>query len=244
MKYYAVRNGRTPGVYDNWNECNAQVSGFPKASYKSFTDYQSAINFINGNDQVNQQVANVKSKISNNSQNNISNIVGQPLSWNFDKYTAIFVDGGFNNHTKPYAYGCVTNFTGQDLILHNKHLLSDMRIIHVSLPVGDRDVIVCEFSDVTQQNNGAELLSAIAGLRIALYYNRGGFPVRSIASDSKLIVESWSKYLKSESAEKFDPRKVEYIKELISLRKSFETISGNIVKISGDDNPADLGYHK
>lgn len=35
-KFYAVRNGVNPGIYDNWIECQKQVRGFPKACFKSF----------------------------------------------------------------------------------------------------------------------------------------------------------------------------------------------------------------
>lgn len=35
-KYYAVRKGRVPGIYDSWDECSAQVSGFPDAEFKGF----------------------------------------------------------------------------------------------------------------------------------------------------------------------------------------------------------------
>lgn len=35
-KYYIVWEGKTPGVYDSWEECKAEVLGFPKAKYKSF----------------------------------------------------------------------------------------------------------------------------------------------------------------------------------------------------------------
>ncbi len=34
-KYYVVWKGITPGVYDNWNECKAQVDGQDGAKYKS-----------------------------------------------------------------------------------------------------------------------------------------------------------------------------------------------------------------
>lgn len=33
-KYYAVVKGIKPGVYNSWPECEAQVKGFPGASYK------------------------------------------------------------------------------------------------------------------------------------------------------------------------------------------------------------------
>lgn len=35
-KYYAVRVGRTPGIYDTWAECEREVKGYPGAAYKSF----------------------------------------------------------------------------------------------------------------------------------------------------------------------------------------------------------------
>lgn len=35
-KYYAIARGRVPGIYDNWPQAHAQVSGFPGARYKGF----------------------------------------------------------------------------------------------------------------------------------------------------------------------------------------------------------------
>jgi len=35
-KYYVVWQGRINGIFDNWNDCNAQVNGFEGAKYKSF----------------------------------------------------------------------------------------------------------------------------------------------------------------------------------------------------------------
>ena len=35
-KYYAVKKGKVPGIYLNWNDCKAMVDGYPGAVYKSF----------------------------------------------------------------------------------------------------------------------------------------------------------------------------------------------------------------
>ncbi|MCC2248877.1 ribonuclease H family protein [Virgibacillus sp. AGTR] len=35
-KFYTVRKGRRPGVYNSWAECEAQVKGFKGAEFKSF----------------------------------------------------------------------------------------------------------------------------------------------------------------------------------------------------------------
>ncbi|MCI7059645.1 MAG: RNase H1/viroplasmin domain-containing protein, partial [Megasphaera elsdenii] len=37
-KIYAVRRGRTTGLFLSWADCQQQVNGFPGARFKSFTD--------------------------------------------------------------------------------------------------------------------------------------------------------------------------------------------------------------
>ncbi|MCB9081573.1 MAG: viroplasmin family protein [Lewinellaceae bacterium] len=41
-KFYVVWVGASPGIYDNWADCHAQVRGFPKARYQSFTSRMEA----------------------------------------------------------------------------------------------------------------------------------------------------------------------------------------------------------
>ena len=47
MKYYAVQKGREPGIYNNWDDCKAQVDGFVGAVYKSFKSFDEACKFLN-----------------------------------------------------------------------------------------------------------------------------------------------------------------------------------------------------
>ncbi|MGO3018511.1 MAG: ribonuclease H1 domain-containing protein [Anaerococcus sp.] len=51
MKYYAVRKGKTPGIYTSWDECKIQVHGFKGAIYKSFKNLKDAENFLNPKDE-------------------------------------------------------------------------------------------------------------------------------------------------------------------------------------------------
>ena len=37
MKYYAVKAGRTIGVFDSWAACQESINGFPGADFKSFS---------------------------------------------------------------------------------------------------------------------------------------------------------------------------------------------------------------
>ncbi|KAL0112782.1 hypothetical protein PUN28_012211 [Cardiocondyla obscurior] len=46
MPYYAVANGRDPGVYDTWDECKSQVHQYSGAIYKKFGTMSEAQNFI------------------------------------------------------------------------------------------------------------------------------------------------------------------------------------------------------
>jgi ribonuclease HI len=41
-KYYVVWTGANPGIYRTWEECAAQVRGFPKARYKAFPTLREA----------------------------------------------------------------------------------------------------------------------------------------------------------------------------------------------------------
>lgn len=46
MPYYAVYKGFKPGIYDNWNECNNQITGFSKPVFKKFILKKDAELFI------------------------------------------------------------------------------------------------------------------------------------------------------------------------------------------------------
>lgn len=45
-KVYAVRKGRTTGIFMSWDDCKAQVDGFPGAEYKSFSDPSDAMVYL------------------------------------------------------------------------------------------------------------------------------------------------------------------------------------------------------
>lgn len=49
-KFYAVKTGRTPGIYRTWGECEAQVKGFPCARFKSFPTEAEADAYLSGAD--------------------------------------------------------------------------------------------------------------------------------------------------------------------------------------------------
>ena len=42
-KIYVVYVGRQPGLYETWDECRAEVEGYPGARYKSFYSKEEAV---------------------------------------------------------------------------------------------------------------------------------------------------------------------------------------------------------
>ncbi|KAH7355935.1 ribonuclease H-like domain-containing protein [Pyrenochaeta sp. MPI-SDFR-AT-0127] len=48
LAFYAVKVGRTPGVYQTWDEANRQVQGFPNPVYKKFSTYSEAEAMLKG----------------------------------------------------------------------------------------------------------------------------------------------------------------------------------------------------
>ena len=48
LKFYAVRVGKNPGIYNTWDECLEQVKGVSRAQFKSFASLTDASQYVNG----------------------------------------------------------------------------------------------------------------------------------------------------------------------------------------------------
>jgi viroplasmin and RNaseH domain-containing protein len=85
-------------------------------------------------------------------------------------------------------------------------------------------------------NNYGELLALKYAIEIAKKLNS-----KKIFGDSKLVIEFWSRWKikRKEVAE----ATVGLADEVSALRESFEEHGGTVERISGDHNPADLGFH-
>ena len=51
MKYYAVKKGRHPGIYNTWEECQKEVDHFKDAKFKSFDSKKEALAYLKQNNQ-------------------------------------------------------------------------------------------------------------------------------------------------------------------------------------------------
>lgn len=84
-KYYAVRKGRTPGIYYTWGDCQKQILQFKGAIYKGFDDLQEANQFIH----------------------NSSDTVDLNLEQLDEDRAIAYVDGSFHQGTGQYSCGVV-----------------------------------------------------------------------------------------------------------------------------------------
>ncbi|MDY6064843.1 MAG: ribonuclease H family protein [Finegoldia sp.] len=83
-KYYAVKNGRRPGIYTSWDECKAQVDGYKNAIFKSFKTKGEALDFLG------EKTKQVEEK--------------KDLG---DNEAIAYVDGSYKKDSQEYGYGCV-----------------------------------------------------------------------------------------------------------------------------------------
>ena len=86
-------------------------------------------------------------------------------------------------------------------------------------------------------NNFGELTGLYAALKYALKYD-----INKICGDSSLIIDYWSKGRYNKDG--LEENTIDLIKKVTLMRNEFEKKKGKIEKISGDVNPADLGFHK
>jgi ribonuclease HI len=90
--------------------------------------------------------------------------------------------------------------------------------------------------DESATNNYGELLALKYALEIARKEK-----IKSIFGDSKLVVEFWSRWrIKRKD---LPEETVALADEVSALRETFEAGGGSVERISGDHNPADLGFH-
>lgn len=82
--YYAVKNGRNPGIYSTWDECKREVTGFSGAVYKKFKTFEEAESFI----------GNIEEEIKIKDIDDLKD--GEILA---------YVDGSYRLEDHSYSYG-------------------------------------------------------------------------------------------------------------------------------------------
>ena len=86
-KIYAVRNGRSCGLFYSWTECQKQIKGFSNAEYKSFQTLDEAAAYLNQKDTAEPE----------HDENTL----------------CAYVDGSFDVKTGRYGCGVVLLYNGE-----------------------------------------------------------------------------------------------------------------------------------
>lgn len=106
-KFYVVWQGLSPGIYDSWEECQAQVEGFPGAKYKAFPDIESATAAFRGSyeDQATLLIALSRRRQADVGYEQFPEI----------RMDAWAVDGACSGVPGPMEYQCVEVATGRQI---------------------------------------------------------------------------------------------------------------------------------
>lgn len=107
-KYYVVWNGYHTGIFDNWEDCKEQVTGYPEARYKAYSDLEDATEaYRRGAPDANADILR-------------SIATHKPAEFNYDAFPeidlrAIAVDAACSGNPGPVEYRGVLVATGHEL---------------------------------------------------------------------------------------------------------------------------------
>lgn len=130
-KYYAVRVGKTPGIYLTWDDCKSMVDGYPGAKYKSFGSLAEAEAFLEGATLQKEETVDVTENYA-------------------------FVDGSYNAVTGVYGYGGFLIANGEKYVLQGSgeeaemasmrnvagEILGSMAAVEKALELGLKELVV------------------------------------------------------------------------------------------------------
>ena len=162
-KYYAVRVGRTTGIFNDWETCKAQVHQYAGAVYKSFKTLKDAELYMDG-----IEVLPIKSTVPKTPVNG-EPLVGHSTINRSDArdQNIIYTDGACRNNGLPDAIAGV-----------GAHGMC----IEISEPL----------PGPKQTNQRAEIWAAVRALEtlLAMHENSMEIPAIEIRTDSKYVIKS------------------------------------------------------
>ena len=99
-KYYAVKRGKTPGIYLTWEDCRSQISGFSGAVYKGFETLEEAGAFLQqaGRGEAVAESAFRQQEVPQECSGVLAAGKGEAVA---------YVDGSYNVKTGEYGCGVV-----------------------------------------------------------------------------------------------------------------------------------------
>lgn len=103
-KFYAVKVGKTPGIYETWADCQTQINGYSGAVYKGFATREEAAAFISGGTSI--------------------------LKETEETQAVAYVDGSYDSTANAFSYGMVLFHNGRELHFSEKYTDSELAQMH------------------------------------------------------------------------------------------------------------------
>lgn len=228
-KYYAylIVNGGVKGITDNWDKCKAITSG-TQARYKGFTSEQEAQDWLNAGANYNQ---NKPEKKETNRQ----------------VLPGIYFDSG-KRGKNGITFVRVSNEKAEDLMDTAFSSVVDFELFNKALGnlsarrnLSSLNGNVGANLGAENTNNVGELVGFIAASEIAIFKIKNGLDPMTIYGDSQLVLNYWSK---GNFQDTLPSKTKKTIALAIEARKKAESVGVRYAHVSGDVNPADLGFHK
>lgn len=128
-KFYAVRNGYHVGIFNTWDECRKEVSGYSGAEYKSFANRADAEQYLWGDNQL---------SLFDDEKKNVA---------------VAYTDGSYNIDTQEFSYGVVLFYDGEEKHFSEKFSdpeLATMRNVAGEIKGAERAMRYCAENGISE----------------------------------------------------------------------------------------------
>lgn len=106
-KIYAVKKGKTTGLFYSWSECSEAVNGYPGAEYKGFKTEAEAKAYLDGvfieNKKTSKQSEAMRELLTHTEELKANQVIA-------------YVDGSFDKSLQKYSFGCIILLPGGEII--------------------------------------------------------------------------------------------------------------------------------
>jgi len=212
--YFLELTGES-GIVNTWAECQEKIKGVKKARYKSFLERVQAENWLTRGAIYEKKEAFQRKEIQKKE-------LKEGIYFDAGTGRGRGVEVRITNRNRESLINSILTESFQNFLDRNSWMVNEFGNIELGRK---------------KTNNFGELLGLYLAIECAKKYH-----IFNIYGDSNLVLEFWSQG--RFHPEKLEEETVTLIRKVIEKRREFETLGGQISYISGDINPADLGFHK
>jgi ribonuclease HI len=233
--FYAVVNGRTKGIFTNWEDCKKSVSGYQGAVHKKFKFKSQAEEFMDPNKKKNTKKIDdyfvlddndIEPTISNEKEDEKSNIDNKLYSSEKEEKKS-----NNNNHIISKQSNIIYVYTDGACIKNGK----DNSEASIGIYFGDNDNRnISEKIDGKKTNNTAEIKAIIKVYDILKNEIEKGNKI-IIGSDSTYAINCATKYRSGQKRKGGDIPNKELVQQIYNIYKQYPNVEFIHVKAHTDN---------